>query len=86
MSNPNDGGCAFPCNSANLGTKGAYPADPGMSLRDYFAAAALQGMAAGNYWSDNFNNSKPEFLNSVAEVAYSAADAMLAARVQKDSK
>lgn len=49
---------------------------PGMTLRDYFAAKALQGMLAdlpkscyGLDWQDN-----------VARAAWSVADAMLATR------
>lgn len=47
----------------------------GMPLRDYFAAAALQGMMAfhGSYGAGNGTG-------DVATRAYEAADAMLAAR------
>ncbi|RYG88630.1 MAG: hypothetical protein EON59_03785 [Alphaproteobacteria bacterium] len=37
---------AFPVNDANLGGPGAYAAEPGMSLRDWFAGQALAGMTA----------------------------------------
>ena len=43
----------------------------GMSLRDYFAAKAMQGMMAGN-WNTNYD--------AWAEHAYQLADAMLRAR------
>ena len=64
MSKPNDdGGPAFPlCLSI------------GMTLRDYFAAAALQGILAdggGASWDDDAKN------------AFKAADAMLKAREGK---
>jgi len=46
-------------------------AKPGMSVRDYFAGQALQGIANNEAtWSD------------IAKSAYAAADAMLAARKQ----
>lgn len=68
--NENDGGPAFP---PNAGWRDDDPACRGMSLRDYFAATALQGyLAAGNTggWSPD----------SAAEKSYEWADAMLKAR------
>ena len=53
----------------------AYPdndADPGMTLRDYFAAAALTGIAAAD-------NPRTSYKDD-AEGAYQYADAMIAAR------
>lgn len=44
--------------------------DPGMSLRDYFAAKAMQAIASGDF--DTFAN--------LAHDAYNIADAMLAER------
>ena len=44
----------------------------GMALRDYFAAAVLQGMCAGLERGDN-----PD---AIPEFAYTLADAMLEAR------
>lgn len=50
----------------------------GMSLRDYFAAKAMQaaiGMLAGNhFWNEG------GFFSDLAKNAYEMADAMLAAR------
>jgi len=46
----------------------------GMTLRDYFAAKALQGMIAADY------NLAPEYVPSIAASAYVLADAMLKAR------
>lgn len=43
----------------------------GISLRDYFAAAALQGLLAG---APNYHETK------ASKAAYAHADAMLAAR------
>jgi hypothetical protein len=52
----------------------------GMTLRDYFAAKALEGMAAGDYWSENFREQDQAMVSAVARAAYAAADAMLAER------
>ena len=67
MSNTNTGGPAFP------GTQYANGIQPsgfseGMTLRDYFAAKAMQGLLA----QDKFT--------VVPELAYEMADAMLKAR------
>ena len=62
-----DGGAAFPCH-------GQFAGDLGMSLRDYFAAAALTGLAA-----NPTNRGTPD---QAATISYAIADAMLAARTQ----
>lgn len=51
----------------------------GMTLRDYFAAKAMQGMVAGD---EGFQDIGLEegFLRMIATDAYLIADAMLAAR------
>lgn len=54
---------------------GAYEAFPGMSLRDYFAAKVINGVAGGSPGSD------PEWL---ARYAYRVADCMMAARLPRD--
>ena len=52
----------------------AHEGHNGMTLRDYFAAKALQGLLSESYdFSDR---------NRIAEKAYDFADAMLAARKQ----
>ena len=75
----NDGGPAFP--HGPLGdsitfddgrTSHQWPACAGMSLRDWFAGQALQGILAGT-----LNGDKPE---NWAKAAYQVADAMLKAR------
>lgn len=79
MSTPNDGGAAFPVppERTNVLSGGnvrwAY-AHPGMTLRDYFAAAALQGMLASS--KDIIGMSEANY----ATAAYLQADAMLAER------
>ena len=62
-----DGGAAFPSE---------YYAEQGMTLRDYFAAAALQGFVTNN-GTDNTAD------GTLAEWAYTLADAMIKARKGK---
>ncbi len=50
-----------------------YTSQPGMTLRDYFAAKALQGMCANGEFSY-----EPD--DKLAQYAYARADAMLKAR------
>jgi hypothetical protein len=68
----NDGGPAFPHTTQWDGITPAINHN-GMTLRDYFAAAALQG----NLIEPTANN------DEVAKWAYSLADAMLKAREAK---
>lgn len=74
MGKPNDGGPAFPVKVWRL-TKDGQTDEPlghqGLSLRDYFAAAALTGLQHPHYEMDDAQ---------LAKVAYDAADAMLAER------
>lgn len=67
MSNTNTGGQAFP-------RPGDFNPQLGMTLRDYFAAKAMQGFMA--------NKSNPMHYQPEADAgwAYMIADAMLAAR------
>lgn len=51
--------------------------EDGMTLRDYFAAKAMQGIAANSAMLDNVTDSSVEW---VAKGAYKMADAMLKAR------
>lgn len=74
MSILNNGGPAFP--SKKRIYRAGYPTDDfepvgGMSIRDYFAAKAVQGMMAGN-WNTNYDD--------WAKHAYRLADAMIKAR------
>jgi hypothetical protein len=73
----NDGGRAFPR------TSDAYGPEFGMSLRDYFAAKAMQGYLA-NPWQakelDETGDSSTEQMRIVADISYAMADAMLVAR------
>jgi len=69
MSEIDDGGLAFPSE---------YYAEQGMTLRDYFAAAALQGFLAGR----NINALDCSFYTceKAAKSCYGYADAMIEAR------
>ena len=69
MSNTNTGGPAFPSH----GSMGEV-AQEGMTLRDYFAAKAMQGFMANK---SNPMHYQPE---EDAQWAYMIADAMLKAR------
>ena len=51
--------------------------DNGMSLRDYFAAKAMEGIYASNTEHDQED---AHIFDAVAEAAYKQADAMLKAR------
>ena len=67
--NKETGGPAFP--QFVLSNGGAY-VEGGMTLRDYFAAKAMQGMLADGRTGDEY----------VSNLAYQYADAMLKAREQ----
>ena len=80
MSNTNTGGPMFPAPV----TKPLENYYPGMTLRDYFAAKAMQEMV-GQYDFTFFEDDKREkegdtFALVVAKNAYAMADAMLKAR------
>jgi hypothetical protein len=70
MSNANTGGPAFPAGERFEGVDG-WQTEPGMTLRDYFAAKAMQAVIARG---DDTN--RP----GMAEWSYAMADAMLKAR------
>ncbi len=82
MSNTNTGGPAFTLPSAAY--KEPIPGETelfDMTLRDYFAAKAMQGLCAGfshqNTWP---RSDQPEDYEVVALHAYLMADALLKAR------
>lgn len=68
-----DGGRAFPVTDLHMPNGQVQVGTNGMSLRDYFAAAALTGMMA----NPGFNGST---LRDLSAFSYDQADAMLAAR------
>ena len=68
-----DGGPAFPNYNVVMTKEGQ-----GMTLRDYFAAKAMQGILASYpKWTHNGEQVEPEEL---ARIAYVSADAMLKTR------
>jgi hypothetical protein len=88
MSDTNTGGPAFPLQS--IGPDFA-PGYSGMTLRDYFAAKAMQAHAAAqwaSYYTANANENEFTPFNvfdesDLAEMAYGMADEMLKARDAK---
>ena len=72
------GGPAFPVEGVEYGGKLGGQLHHGMSLRDYFAAKAMQGDLA-NASDDNIVCQHPTF-ESAAEIYYRIADAMLKVR------
>ncbi len=77
MNARDDGGAAFPRSGANWtgadNSAMGNNSQVGMTLRDYFAAKAMQGQLAGRTF--DFDSIPDE-----AAFAYELADAMLAAR------
>ena len=85
----NDGGPAFP---RHYGTSSCADREEqlwngGMSLRDYFAAKAMQGLIhdilIDQHWEDVMKKeglNAGQFQSFLAHIAYGTADAMLKAR------
>jgi UDP-glucose 4-epimerase len=75
MSEIDDGGLAFPSE---------YYAEQGMTLRDYFAAAALPlAYAHWKSYNDKEKEGEQPRESLVAEEAYTIADAMIEARKEE---
>ena len=93
MSKPKkpDGGPAYPVTSEDIArTCGlSYEQSAGMSIRDWFAGQALAGMCAGlTGFSDDPTAKAAGIITNrprdLSEIAYTYADAMLAARERKE--
>lgn len=81
MIDKDTGGPAFPRPYSHSGFDDADRAQIGMTLRDYFAAKAMQALIVGPCMrDDHFDDEVNDY---VAERAYSIADAMLAARASE---
>ena len=78
MSNKNTGGPAFPCDLAMYDQE-VVDAMQGMTLRDYFAAKAMQSTLADDAYIQR-TVTTAEWLAIVAKSSYEIADAMLKAR------
>ncbi len=70
------GGQAFPM-LGNVGYNSDWQLEEGMTLRDYFAAKAMQGILSNPSMIDSFDKSSFDW---VTERASQLADAMLKAR------
>ena len=88
MNKINDGGPAFPHLNPNFdGNWDKEPQRGGMSLRDWFAGQIAAALATGNagMLGGKFSAYSSGYCNaSIADRAYTLADAMLAARQQGD--
>ncbi len=74
MNNTNTGGSAFPMHwSTKEANINVVLENKGMTLRDYFAAKAMQGLLNDPSWHGLV-------CRTAAETAYEMADAMLKAR------
>jgi len=71
MSNINTGGPAFPCETIH--PCGSHEQVDGLSIRDYFAAKAMQAYMQNEVWRN-------ETYKQAAKQSYAVADAMLKAR------
>ena len=94
-----DGGPAFPAKSTAFAVPDTIPREyieqitsmpvthTGMTLRDYFAAQAMQGICAtcdsDGVWQSGLNDEQAG-LYRIARLSYQMADAMLAARESCD--
>jgi len=80
MKNTNTGGPAFPRAGKEWGDKAwtEAMAEEGMTLRDYFAAKAMQGIVGSDRYGGLIGVNNYEF--RTAADAYKMADAMLKAR------
>lgn len=78
-SNPPENPPAFPTHSVGKepGTEPFQVSEGGLTMRDYFAAKALQGMCANAGIMDCWPKG---FADELAEQSFRVADAMLAAR------
>jgi hypothetical protein len=75
MSNTNTGGSAFPMHwSTKEANINVVLENKGMTLRDYFAAKALQGLMASTLTTTD--------IALIAKDCYAMADAMLKARTE----
>lgn len=81
-----DGGSAFPIEGR---VEAHYRREPGMTLRDYFAAKAMHAQLCAEYTNRQgvepdraplYDLNDPEQTTTVAHLAYEMADAMLKAR------
>lgn len=76
-----DGGPAFPHGNLELGDRHLI-AQPGMSLRDWFAGQALIGLISNSQGvPSDFVRANSNEADRMAEISYRVADTMLKARL-----
>jgi hypothetical protein len=77
-----DGGAAFPHQDVPVaGSGGGFLPSRGMTLRDFFASAAMQGIIGGiDRNSTRFLDGTHYPAGKLASAAYNIADAMIEAR------
>ena len=81
MSSTNTGGPAFPYSALQPGGPTMYADSEGMTLRDYFAAKAMQALIAHEERAKQIgSHNLGDFDIRVAVAAHRYADAMLKAR------
>jgi hypothetical protein len=84
MQTKDDGGPAFPLPSEQAANgRGYRPMHGGMSLRDYFAAKAMNGLVAADAvsrFAHQYSVTAEKAAAAVTKSAYTMADAMLEAR------
>jgi hypothetical protein len=88
MSEIKDGGPAFPCDE-QIRDSMTYQPEPGLSIRDYFAAKAMAGMRSNSAFFGEMQDDAVSYSQrwisfdidlEIARLAYQQADAMLRAR------
>ncbi len=77
MTRKDDGGCAFPLAEQSGPYNMLVASSYGLSIRDYFAAAALTGLVSSNVRDCQNGTQHPD---RYAEDAYAIADSMIEAR------
>lgn len=79
----NTGGPAFPSDAKCDSWQCRKPSS-GMTLLDWFAGKALEGMAASSYWAENVQGGRRDYLDPMAQSAYAMAEAMLAEKQRRE--
>lgn len=80
--NRSDGGPAFPVTPFSADARNWSDGSEGMTLRDYFAAKALQGFWSAPDEPIPSEQTREQFRKEMCGLFYEWADAMLAARTE----
>jgi len=65
---------AFPIQTFVSPSNTKYSGNNGLTIRDYLAAKAMQGIISDNR---NFDTKEPDWIETLAESSYAIADAMI---------